>query len=508
MRFNNRLAACGAAFWLALASVGVITVATPTPAVAATQDVGERSTKIDSSDKITRKEVVAATAPVDGQPSITVHVKTHYLYSPWAPWKSNQTYFIKSTHTAEYVSRLGYWMLKDAEGVFHKFTPGSVAGTQVSKPVVDIGSQPSKIDGNDRSLGSPTATAGAVSLDGRNRSIELTYRYTHSETYNDVTYSVTSPVNAQLVDRQDAFFVWVGSTLYKVDRAGNVRALSERPVAQLGVRDRLIDRNDREVSWNPTISAGQVSGSGSSRTIISTRTYENVETFQRLQYELETVHTAQYVREQRAYMAWIDGKLYKVAMGSDIVYHLQAKQVVDEGSQLGKLNFNDQAVSIDVLAKELTSDNKSVVVTVRRNYRQVGNFQDKEYHVDSRQIANYNQTYKVWTVVVDGRIYAITFPGDPIVTSSDVIVIKAPGSLRRPDITVVNPGNSSPGDPPVVVPGKRTGPTNSDDDVVVPGKHRPAPKADDDVVVPGKHRPAPKAPPVDDDDVVVPSRRR
>lgn len=507
MRFNNRLAACGAAFWLAFASVGAVMVAAPTTAVAATQDVGERSTKIDASDKVVRKEVVATTAPVDGQPSITVQVKTHYLYSPWAPWKSNQTYFIKSTQTAEYVTRLGYWMLKDAEGNFHKFTPGSVAGTQVNKPVVEIGSQASKLDGNDRSLGSPTVVPGAVSQDSQNRSLELVYRYTHAETYNDVTYSVTVPASAQYVRGQDAYMIWVGSTLYKVDQAGRVQALSDRPVSKVGVRDRLIDRNDREVSWQPTISAGQASVTGQTRTLISTRTYENVETFQRVQYELETVYTAQYVREQRGYMAWIDGRLYKVAMGSDIVYHLQSKPVVDLGSQGGKLDWNDQADSIDVLAKELTSDNKSVVVTVRRNYKQTGTYQDREYHVDSRQIATYNQTYKVWTVVVDNKIYAITFPGDPVITSSDVIVIKAPGNVRRPDISVVNPGNGSPGDPPVVVPPKRTGPTN-DDDVVVPGKNRPAPKTnDDDVVVPGKARPK-APPPVDDEDIAVPGRRR
>lgn len=508
MRFNNRLASCGAAFWLALASVGVVTVAAPTPAVAATQDVGERSTKIDSVDEITRKEIVAATAPVDGVPSITVHVKTHYIYRPWAPWKSNQTYFIKSTQTAEYVSRLGYWMLKDSEGVFHKFTPGSVAGTQVSKPVVDIGSQTAKMDGNDRSLGAPIVTAGQVALDGLNRSLDVTYRYTHGETYNDVTYSVTSPVNAQLVSDQNAFMAWIGGTLYKADHNGHVQALSDRPVVNKGVRDRMIDRNDREVSYNPTLSAGQMGVTGRTRTIISARTYENVETFQRVRYELETVYTAEYVSEQRGFMVWIDGNLYKVPLRSDTVYRLQSKPVVDEGSQLGKLHFNDQASSIDVLAKELTSDNKSVVVTVRRNYKQTGTFQDKEYHVDSRQIATYNQTYKVWTVLVDGRLYAITFPGDPIVNGSDVIVIKAPHDLRRPDITVVNPGNGTPGDPPVVVPGKRTGPSNSDDDVVVPGKNRPKapPVNDDDVVVPGKARP--KAPKTDDDDVVIPGRRR
>ena len=506
MRFKNSLAACGAAFWLALASVGVVTVAAPTPAYAA-QDVGERATKISSSDQITRKEISAVNAPVDGVPSVTVNEKVHYIYRPWNPFASNQTYYIKRTVTAEYVSRLGYWMLKDAEGTFYKFTPGSVAGTEVSKPSVDIGSQTSKMDGNDVAVGAPTATAGSVSTDGRSRSIDLTQRYSHSETYNDVTYSVTSSVTAQFVDDQSAFMVWVGNRLYKADQSGRVQSLSERPVFKAGVRDRLIDRNDREVSWQPTLSAGQASVNGRSRTLISTRTYEHVETFQRVQYELETVHTAQYVREQRGYMAWIDNKLYKVAMGSDIVYQLQSRPVVDEGHQDYKLDFNDQPVSVDVLAKELTSDNKSVVVTVRRNFSRTETYQVREYHMNTRQVAYYNSTYKVWTVVVDGKIYAITFPGDVVSNPTrDVIVIKAPGTLRRPDVVITNPGNSKPGDPPIVLPGKTPG-TNSDDDVAVPGKNRPAPKAprvdDEDVVVPGKRQ----APKVDDDDVVVPRRR-
>ena len=474
---------------LAIAAIGALALA-PTPSFAGTTNLGERTQVIDKSDKVTRREAVATSAPVVGQPSITVTETVHYLNSPWQPWKNNQTYYVKTTVTAEYVDRLGYWMLKDPRGVLFKFTPGSIAGTETLRPTVDIGLQTTVLSQTDSAtIGG--VSAGVVTPDGSSRSLEVKTLYRHAETYNDVTYAVISSVSAPLVREQSAHMAWIGNRLYKADSiTGKLEMLAGKPSANVGVRNGLISQKDRSISWEPSVSAGQISVNGRTRTLIVSRDYQHEETYQNLIYSIQEVETAVYVPEQNGYMEWIGNRLYKVRIGSDVVQQLATKPTVNLGQRNWKEDFNDQVSSVSVTPRELTTDRKSVVVNVRRNYQHVEHFQVKEYYLESREVAVYNAQYKVWTVTIEGRVYAVLFANDTV-SDPNVIVIKAPSDLKRPDVIVVNPGNGNAGDPPVVVPGKpkpKAPPVVDNDDppVVVPGKRTPPRNvpADDDVVVP------------------------
>lgn len=478
---------------LALAAFSAVFLA-PAPSYAATKDLGERSQLVDKSDKVTRKESNAVTAPVAGQQnSITVNQTVHYLNTPFWPWQSNQTYYIKRTATAEYVGRLGYWMLKDSEGNFYKFSPGSTAGTQVSKPVVSIGQQNVMLDQNDAGfVGS--VLAGSLSADRSTRSLELTYHYTHIEYYNDVSYTVKSFLNATHVELQNAHMAWVGNRLFKVDLNGNVQELAGKPTVDIGSRSKLISNTDRKVSTEPTVTAGNLSPNGRTRTLISSLEYEHEENFQRLRYSIEDELDASFVPEQSAYMAWIEKRLYRVRVGSDVVTELHRRPVVDQGRRSWKIDFNDRAGNVSVTPLELTTDKRSVVVTVRRDYTHVETFQVKEYYLESREIAHYNSTHKVWTVVIDGRVYAVVF-GNETVSDPNVIVIRAPSGINKPDVIIVNPGKGNAGDPPVVIPGKPKSKTPSTDN------------DDPPVVIPGKPNKAPRSAPTDDDPPVVVPRR-
>ncbi|MBX9721809.1 MAG: hypothetical protein K2X81_10475, partial [Candidatus Obscuribacterales bacterium] len=200
-------------------------------------------------------------------------------------------------------------------------------------------------------------------------------------------------------------------------------------------------------------------------------TYVHEEKYQKLIYTITHGETATLVPDQKAHMAWISGNLYKVPFGSDNVIELASRPVISIGERVTKLDFNDTLSTVEVVPSALTDDNKAVVVSILRYYRHNESFQVKEYYGKSSEVARYNDTYKVWTVIIDGRIYAVAFDGDTV-NDSSVTVVKAPSGLHRPDVLVIKtPGND---DPPVVVPGK--------------GPKHPAPSDDNDppVVVPSR----------------------
>ena len=484
-------------------------VAVSPPAYAKVDDRGQRTEKMSDSDAPTRQDVTSASTPVDGTPSIPVTVTTHYLHKNWQPWKNNEVYQIKTQGTAEYVARLDNWMFKDGvQGKLYRFTKGSNVGTETARTTVDIGTLNAVMSSSDRSQ-TNGVSAGQVSADNATRTINVSTRYWHAETYNDVTYTVDSSTNGTFVPEQNAHMVWVGSTLYKVDRGSDVmRSLADRPTVNIGVIDKRISSSDQVVSNDPTIStADSISIRGRSRTLNVGKDYINVETFQKKRYTIQHEETAEWVSEQNAHMAWISNRLYRVRINSDVVQLMQAKPTVNVGQRFYKIDYSDVLESVEVTPFSLTGDSKSVVVNVYRHYKNSETYQVKEYYISTTDIARYSDTYKVWTVIVDGRIYAIAFDGDVVSNSGDVIVIKAPGSMKRPDVIVVNPGGN-PTDPPVVVPGKRPAPTtDTDPPVVVPGKKKPV-DTDPPVVVPNKKKPPMVITDGDDDGpaIVVPRR--
>lgn len=464
---------------LAMASVS-------TPSYAKVDELGVRAEKMDPSDQVLKKEVVATQAPTDGAQSVSVNVTTSYLHKRWF-WQNDQAYQVKTPGTAEFVGRLNDWRFKDSDGSLFRFSKGSNVGISTDRPSVDIGKQNVMMSQNDRGdvIG---VSAGSVSADGQSRGVNITYRYSHPETYNDVTYTIDSSSTATFVTEQSAHMVWVGSRLYRINAAGQVENLREKPTANVGVRNGLISNSDRMVSYDPTVTAGSSSYNGRNRTFFVNRDYVHEENFQRLRYTIQELTNATFVPEQNAYMAWVDNKLYRVRVGSDDVVQLNSRPVVNGGSRSYKLDYSDPLSSVNVEPLSLSSDSHSVLVSVRKYWRHTENFQVVEYYTQDTQIATYNESYKMWTILVDGRIYVIAFDGD-VVNDSSVVVVKAPGSLHRPEVVVVKPNGE---DPPVVVPTKKRPPVvNTDDDppVVVPGKRKaPAVVTGDDdgpaVVVP------------------------
>lgn len=483
--FKSRVAALAA-----MACVALLCNSTPSLAWpwSGPQDLGQKTSRIADDDTVVSTEVVAATVPSQG--SVTVKETVHYKHSRFL--NSDQLYTVITNGSAEYVDRLDYWMMKDTDGHLFRFNKGSTVGIATSKPTVDIGVRTSVMSANDSGF---VSAVGAGAIDGSNRTLNVTTKYTHIETYDDATYSVPSTVSATFVELQNAHMAWIGGTLYSADPAGNVKSLREKPTVNVGLRTTPLAANDGSASSQVAVSAGQVSFDGRSRSLIASRDYIHEETFERLRYSMQTIETATYVAEQNAHLAWIGNNLYRVRVGSNSVELLPFKPVVNVGEQIWKLSSSDPMTSVSVIPISLTDSNKSILVNVRRFYRHDENFQVKEYYGQSTDIARYSDTYRVWTVIVDGRIYAIAFDGD-VVNDGSVVVVQAPSGLHRPDVVVVQPNGE---DPPVVVPTKNRPPVvnnggdNDDPPVVVPSKRKPPVvinNDDDDgpaVVIPGRH---------------------
>jgi hypothetical protein len=514
-RFNLKASVAVAAMALGFAAFGA------TPSYARTTDnVGVRTTMIDSGDELTGKEVVTNVAPTKGNSTVTVTETLHYLNSPWAInfWSHNKAYTIVHTGTAQFVDRVGSWMWKDENGNFYRFNAGSAAGVATSKPVVGIGAQGSVLAGNDSGFVS-AVSGGAASADNSTRLFNVTTQYTHVEPFDDVTYTVGSGVNAVFVPQQGAHFAWIGSALY-TDANGNVHALSSKPTANAGARNDKIASDDRRANNNVVVSAGGTSFDGNSRGLSVTRNWVHEETYQSLLYTTTSNEPAVLVPEQRAYMAWVDGNLYRVGLGSNYVEALAYKPVVRVGSRFSA-SWGDQMVDYNVVPLRLSNDGHAVVVNVQRVYHHNDTFQVLEYTTDDIETAYHNDSYGAWVVTVDGRVFGIAFDGDTI-NNGSVTVVHAPSSLHRPSIVVVPSNDGGPG---VVIPGKgsSSAPSGNDDGpgVVVPGNDHGnrgpvvvPPSSDDDgpgAVVPSNNhggRAPVSVPPSSDDDgpgAVVPS---
>ena len=514
-RFNLKASVAFAAMAIGFAAFGA------TPSYARTTDnVGVRSTMIDNGDELTGKDVITNVAPTKGNATVTVTETLHYLNSPWAInfWTHAKAYTIVHSGTAQYVDRVGAWMWTDENGNFYRFNAGSASGVATSKPVVGIGALGSVMSPSDS--GYVTAVSGAAtSPDNSTRSLNVTTQYTHVEQFDNLTYTVGSNVTAQFVPQQGSHFAWVGSTLY-TDANGTVHALSSKPTASAGNRSDKIASDDRRANNNVVVSAGGTSFDGNSRGLTVTRNWVHEETYQSLLYSITSSEPSVLVPEQRAYMAYVDGTLYRVGLGSNYVEALAYKPVTRVGSRFSS-TWGDQLVDYNVVPLRLSNDGHAVVVNVQRVYHHNDTYQVLEYTTDDIETAYHNDNYGAWVVSADGRVFGIAFDGDNI-SNGSVTVVHAPSSLHRPSVIVIP---STDGGPGVVIPGKgsSSAPSSNDDGpgVVVPsnnhGNRGPVavpPSSDDDgpgVVVPSndhRGRAPVSVPPSSDDDgpgAVVPS---
>ena len=472
------------------------------------EELGVLNAPLSSGDTITRKEVQALSTPDKAHAAVTVKETTRYLHK--RTFKADQLYTIQATGTADYVDRLKYWMYRGSDNQLYRFNEGSNASTRAERPTVHIGTLDATLGSGDRS-----SVAGVASgnVEGSTRTLVVTRLYTHVENYNDVTYNLTEKVNAEFVQLQNAHMAWISGALYRADSSGRVERLSQKPSVHVGVKSGNIASSDAFDS--SSISAGPVSFSGQSRTLIVSHEFIHEENYQRLRYTIQQNESATLVPEQSAHMCFIGGNLYEVKLGSNNVVRLSSKPVTKIGERVIRLSAFDRQVSVIVTPFRLSSDSRSILVSVRRNFWHEESFQIKEYHIVSSEIAHYDSNYKLWTVLIDGRIYVVAFAGD-VVNDPNVEVIHAPSDLPKPDVIVIDGKN---GNPPVVVPGKRNDnpppvvvpnkPRNDDPPVVVPSKRNDNPPP---VVVPQKRNTppvvAPTTPSSDDPPAVVPGKRK
>lgn len=392
-----------------IASLSVMTG----PAMAAkVDDGGIRTSKIDPSDPVKERVAHAYTAPAIGDAKVSVSETFTFLHphSFWNPFGHDVKYKIQVTTSANWVSELNQWMLRDDEGGFIAFHEGQKPGQVIAKPVIELGERSSAISTDDSNEIAKLG-AGNISSNGNFRTINVTHRYKHEETYLDRAYTIRASFSAQ---------------------------------------------------WVP---------------------------------------------EQRAHMGWYQNQLYSVRMGSTDVRHLSSKAYSDLGTRFNKMDWNDNQINVSVAPYTLTSDGYNVLLRVTRTYRHEDQFQRLDYDIIDTAMATYNSSWKVWTAIIDGRVYAVAFDNE-VVNDGNVVILNAPGNLHRPKVIVVDPhGNGNSGGPVVVVPKKPTdGPVVIDEDgnsgnsggpvVVVPKKPgsgssvhtAPTHSGGPAVVIPGKPR--------------------
>ena len=302
------------------ALLAVIGIGYPAPAFATTDEGGFRTAKIASGDDITGREVSAYTAPIAGTTSFTVSETIHYLHHhSLLNWFGHDTaYQIKTQSTARFVPELAQWMLKDAEGAFISFHNGDKIGVEIAKPVLGLGTRSSPISGRDASSVDSVQT-GELSSSGQTRQLIFHTGYRHVETWFDQTYSIDTSVTATWVPEQSAHMAWYGQRLYTV-RLGSddVRWLYSKPVVDMGKRFFQIDQwNDRRfdlriVPFDLT--------DGNRNVLVNVDTvYHNDGQFQIKEYYIERTEVARYNDRLGAWTVQVDGRLYAVAFGDDVV---------------------------------------------------------------------------------------------------------------------------------------------------------------------------------------------
>jgi hypothetical protein len=284
----------------AFAAIGLITFAAQPSYAKTTDQGGLRTQMIDSGDRLLSKDAVATMAPTVGQQSVNVTETLNYIDEPFLFWKHNTAYSIKRTVAATYANPVGFFVLHDNEGDWYAFRPGSTAGTKLSgKPLASIGAQSQKLDGNDRGSVASVTAGGVVSGTPQ---LNVTYNYTHVEQFDDVRYSVTGPVNTTLVPDQNAYFAYVGGSLYRIDTTGQVAQFNDKPSVDRGGQGGMIDGNDSTGTYPDVVASGGF--------FVATWHHVHEDTFEHVRYTTQQEVRADYVPEADSYMAWIDGTEY------------------------------------------------------------------------------------------------------------------------------------------------------------------------------------------------------
>jgi hypothetical protein len=436
---------------LAAASImlGAILVLGATPSFAAralVTDTLPHATLMGQRDQQTGKVVVAAALPVPGQHSVEIEETVHLRNVPgFCLFCSvhNTDYFIRRRLSASWVDGLHRWILSDPDGTWYAFDTGSRVGSRLrGKPSYDVGQRTATMGANDsQSL----ASVGDGGVANGGRLLNATYSCAHSESLNNVTYTMMIPVATTYVGNQQASFAKINGQLWSVDGGGHVAFHSERPWSDGGQRDALWSPDDRTSGDYPSVAADATSMSGQFRTLLIVRTYVHDEEFQQVRYTIQTSVQAELVQLDlgaSAYMAWIDRWEYSVAVGSSDVERLSTMPVVDlHGRSYAMAGDRASApVVVDV------SDSSPVRVTLRYVFAHRDTYVVREYYVDRVADASYNQNLNLWVVDIDGLDYAIGFDGDNT-SSWSGNVVRAPERFSRPQYAVPRSGGA-------VVPGR------------------------------------------------------
>jgi hypothetical protein len=415
----------------AVAAIGLMIFGT-TGCSHSTEQGGLRTQMIDSGDKLQSKDVAATVAPASGQQSVTVAETLHYVNEP--VFKHNTAYTINRTVVAPYVVRVGYFVVNDKEGDWYSINAGSqVASKLPGKPQATIGAQAGVLDINDQSALGPVTAGDVVSGNPR---LKATYNYTHVEPLDDVRYTVTSAVETTFVADQNAWYAWVSGSLFRLDNAGQVSQLNDKPSVDRGSLGNLISHSDSTgTNADVTFSGGF---------FLATWHHVHEETFEHIRYTTKQEVRADFVPEVNSYMAWIDGTEYQAVPGSSVVDRLNDRPVVQLGQRSTNIGY-DKAVRADVF--NVSSTNVVIRYYFHRNEAYVA----KEYYVERTGVMYYNKNWSVWMVAIDGHSYVVGWDGDSSPDSS-VPVLHAPAGSARPQYVV--PSTSGDGLPPAVVPGR------------------------------------------------------
>ncbi len=322
---------------------------------------GLRTTKIDQGDRLESKDVVADAVPAAGVQYVPVTETLHYVNEP--AFHHNTEYQIKRVTTAAFVQRRNSLVLHDEEGDWYSFNTGSSAASKLSaKPQASIGAQAAKLDSNDQGAVVSVTAGGASS--GGNPTLNVTYSYIHSESLDDVQYTVAGTAGTTFVQDQNAWFAMVGGSLYRVDHSGQASRLSDKPSVDRGELNGLIDRHDTTAAYPDVTFAGGF--------FEAHWPHVHELEFEHVRYTTLQEVRADFVPEVNSYMAWIDGSEYAVNSGSNFVQRLNARPVVTLGARSTNIGY-DRPARVDVFS--VTDKN----VVVRYSFHRNETYVAKEY---------------------------------------------------------------------------------------------------------------------------------
>jgi hypothetical protein len=412
-------------------------------------DATPHASKMAQGDQRTGKTVVASTLPAAGQNGVAVTEKIYYRnVAGFCLFRCggvhDTAYFIQRQVSAVWVQGLNRFIVQDSDGDWYAFDTGSAVAVNLhGKPSYDVGARTSAIGaGDSRTL----ATIGDGGASNSGRSLRATYKYTHAEALDNVTYSMAESVQTTYVPEQQAAFAYVSQQLWSVDGNGHVAFHSEKPWADEGQRGSVLSSNDRPLSDYPSVTAGGMSYN--SRTFNVIWTYVHEQDFQRIRYNIQSTVQADLVQldSGSAYMAWIGSSEFAADNGSSSVVRLSDKPIVHLGGRNSRYS-NDSATAVDAIN---VIDSNPVLVTLRYTFSHDSQYVVSQYYVDRQVAASYSQNRNLWFVNVDGLDYVVAFSGDDT-SSWSGNVVHAPSSISRPQYVVPGTGGA-------VVPGR---PSNS-----------------------------------------------